>query len=52
MSPFFVDTEQGSILVFNNWNRATEHSGEAIEYINYLDGTLILPEFTNVALDK
>ena len=42
LSPFLVATESGSILVFNNWSENT------IEYINYLDGTIILPSVLSI----
>lgn len=44
LSPFLIAEKSGNILVFNNWNSGT------IEYINYLDGTLILPKYTSVKL--
>lgn len=48
LSPFLVATTNGNILVFNNWNKDTRGGQEQIEYINYLDGTLILPEYRSV----
>ena len=42
LSPFLVATESGCILVFNNWSENT------IEYINYLDGTIILPSVLSI----
>ena len=45
LSPFLIAKENGSILVFNNWKKSEPDSFEQIEYINYLDGTLILPEY-------
>lgn len=42
LSPFLVATESGNILVFNNW------SENMIEYINYLDGTIILPSILSI----
>ena len=59
MSPFLMASETGNVLVFNNWNKPSpekdnkkengkEDEKEIVEYINYLDGTLILPEFPGV----
>ncbi len=51
MSPFLVSMDNGNILVFNNWNKSNLAKGKgSIEYINYLDGTLILPEYKQVEL--
>ena len=44
----------GNILVFNNWNKPSKENKnekEIVEYINYLDGTLILPEFPGIEMD-
>lgn len=54
MSPFFIADANGHILVFNNWISPTakdEDRKEKIEYINYLDGSLIMPEFRSIAVD-
>lgn len=54
MSPFLMDSGTGNILVFNNWDRPSKekkNKKEIVEYINYLDGTLILPEFPGVEMD-
>lgn len=54
MSPFLMDSGTGNILVFNNWDRPSKekkNKKETVEYINYLDGTLILPEFPGVEMD-
>ena len=55
MSPFLMASGTGNILVFNNWDKPSsekeneeENKKETVEYINYLDGTLILPEFPGV----
>jgi hypothetical protein len=48
LSPFLVADENDNILVFNNWNKDSEGAKNQIEYINYLDGTLILPEYRSV----
>lgn len=51
MGPFLMDSGTGNILVFNNWDRPSKekkNKKEIVEYINYLDGTLILPEFPGV----
>lgn len=51
MSPFLAATRNGNILVFNNWNKSKLEKGKgSIEYINYLDGTLILPEYKHIDL--
>lgn len=42
LSPFLLGTTNNTILVFNNWQH-----GE-LEYINYLDGLLILPSVISV----
>lgn len=49
MSPFFVAEPTGNILVFNNW--VLLPSSDAIEYINYLDGSLIMPEFRSITIE-
>lgn len=54
MSPFFIADANGHILVFNNWISPTtkdEDRKEKIEYINYLDGSLIMPEFRSITVD-
>lgn len=53
MSPFLMASGTGNILVFNNWNKPSKKKNEKeiVEYINYLDGTLILPEFPGVEMD-
>lgn len=52
MSPFLVSTGNGNILVFNNWDKSTGAKGiENIEYINYLDGTLVLPQYKMLKSD-
>lgn len=43
LSPFLLGTKNNSILVFNNWQQGI------IEYINYLDGSLILPSVMSVS---
>lgn len=49
LSPFLVASENGNILAFNNRYKAKgAHDGEQIEYINYLDGTVVLPEFRTI----
>lgn len=51
MSPFLASMGNENILVFNNWNKSNLVKGKgSIEYINYLDGTLILPEYKQVEL--
>lgn len=51
MSPFLASMGKENILVFNNWNKSNLIKGKGnIEYINYLDGTLILPEYKQVEL--
>ena len=40
--PFLCYNKQQVLLVFNNYYRT------GIEYIDYLDGTLILPSFTTL----
>lgn len=51
MSPFLASMGDENILVFNNWNKSNLIKGKgSIEYINYLDGTLILPEYKQVEL--
>ncbi len=53
LSPFLVASENGDILVFNNWCKMnSQHDSEQIEYINYLDGTLVLPEFRVINLSS
>lgn len=53
MSPFLTASETGNILIFNNWYEASsENKKEIVEYINYLDGTLILPEFSGIEVEK
>ena len=42
LSPFLLGTKNNSIIVFNNWQHG------AFEYINYLDGSLILPSVISV----
>lgn len=54
MGPFLMDSGTGNILVFNNWDRSSKekkNKKEIVEYINYLDGTLILPEFPRIEMD-
>lgn len=53
MSPFLMASGTGNILVFNNWDKPSKKKNEKeiVEYINYLDGTLILPEFPGVEMD-
>ena len=54
MSPFLMASCTGNILVFNNWNKPSKENKnekEIVEYINYLDGTLILPEFPGIEMD-
>lgn len=54
MSPFFISDTNGHILVFNNWILPTakdEDKKDKIEYINYLDGSLIMPEFRSITVD-
>ncbi|MGN0292416.1 MAG: hypothetical protein ACI4D3_00260 [Lachnospiraceae bacterium] len=52
MSPFLVSTGNGNILVFNNWDKsAGAKEIENIEYINYLDGTLVLPQYKMLKSD-
>lgn len=49
LSPFLVASENGNILAFNNRHKAKgQHDGEQLEYINYLDGTVVLPEFRTI----
>lgn len=48
LSPFLVSSANENILVFNNWNKEGLTELEQIEYINYLEGTLILPEYKSV----
>lgn len=48
LSPFLVADDKENILVFNNWNKEGTTELEQIEYINYLEGTLILPEYKSV----
>ena len=48
LSPFLVASANENILVFNNWNKEGLTELEQIEYINYLEGTLILPEYKSV----
>lgn len=48
LSPFLVYTKNNSLLVFNNWYSEDEGQ-KSLEYINYLDGNLILPTFQNIA---
>lgn len=53
MSPFLISSETGNILVFNNWYEISlENEKEIVEYINYLDGTLILPGFPGIEMEK
>ena len=53
LSPFLILEENGSLLVFNNWNKGVSPGeGDCIEYINYLDGTLILPRYRNIDTEK
>lgn len=42
LSPFLLGTKNNSILVFNNWQHGV------FEYINYLDGSLVLPSVISV----
>lgn len=53
MSPFLMASGTGNILVFNNWDKPSKKKNEKeiVEYINYLDGTLILPEFPGMEMD-
>ena len=53
LSPFLIASENGNILVFNNCNKSVEGKEKRIfvEYINYLDGNLILPEFQSFDAD-
>lgn len=46
VSPFLIAAESGRILLFNNFL-----AKEEIEYINYLDGTLVLPGIINISCD-
>jgi len=49
LSPFLVASQDGNILVFNNWHKDSAHGKTGtIEYISYLDGTLILPEYLSI----
>lgn len=55
ISPFFVADINGDMLVFNNWilpNSKGEEEKEKIEYINYLDGSLIMPEFRSITIEE
>lgn len=50
LSPFLIASDHGSILCFNNCHKRKHPSKPAaIEYINYLDGTIILPNFRSVS---
>ena len=54
MSPFLVASGTGNILVFYNWNKPSKekkNEKEIVDYINYLDGTLILPEFPGIEMN-
>ena len=51
LSPFLLSNGNGNILVFNNWNKSkTDNDIGNLEYINYLDGRLILPEYKQLEL--
>ena len=47
IGPFWVSTQNGDILIFNNW--IDDEEGEKIEYINYLDGRVKLIKYEDTA---
>ncbi len=52
LSPFILASEIDNILVFNNWyKKSNVFDDNSVEYINYLNGTLIRPEFRNISLE-
>lgn len=42
VSPFLISDEDDNLLFFNNWNKGGKMKNEQIEYINYLNGKLVL----------
>lgn len=48
VSPFLIADERGKLLIFNNWIKQveTDDPTNCLEYINYLEGTLIRPAYS------